>query len=154
MKQKVLLFFPPYEGPPLGPPVCLLALASPLTAAGFRVMVVDGTIMPDFEAVVTREIGDAVCLGVSLLTGPMIRTAVKVARAAKALRPDLPVVFGGWHPSLLPEQTLKCDCVDVVVRGQGELTLVELAKRFAGRADPAGVRGASFKREGQIVHEP
>ena len=39
------------------------------------------------------------------------------------------MVFGGWHPTLLPEQTLREDFVDVVVRGQGEVTLLELAER-------------------------
>ena len=37
MKNKVVLFYPPYEGPPLGPPLCMLSLASPLLEAGFRV---------------------------------------------------------------------------------------------------------------------
>jgi anaerobic magnesium-protoporphyrin IX monomethyl ester cyclase len=154
MKDKIVLLFPPYDGPPLGPPVCLLALASPLLAAGFRVSIVDGTVVPDFENVIAREVDDALCLGVSLLTGPMIRTAARVSRRVKQLRPELPIVFGGWHPSLLPDQTLKCDFVDVVVRGQGELTLLEVAQRFAERQDLTGVRGASFKREGQILHEP
>ncbi len=154
MNYKVILFFPPYDGPPLGPPVCLLALASPLLSAGFRVTVVDGSIVPDFDAVIAREIDDALCLGVSLLTGPMIRTAARVSRHVKKLRPDLPIVFGGWHPSLLPDQTLNSDFVDVVVRGQGELTLIEIAKRFAEQQDLAGVRGASFKRERRIFHEP
>src|SRR5215467_6877856 len=123
MKNKVVLFFPPYDGPPLGPPVCLLALASPLIEAGFRVTVIDGTIMPQFEEAIVRETQDALCLGISLLTGAMIRTAVKVARRVKQLSPDLPLIFGGWHPSLLPDQTLQFDAVDAVVRGQGELTL-------------------------------
>jgi len=154
MKDKVVLFFPPYDGPPLGPPVCLLALASPLLAAGFRVSIVDGTVVPDFENVIARELDEALCLGVSLLTGPMIRTAARVSRRVKQLRPELPIVFGGWHPSLLPDQTLKCDFVDVVVRGQGELTLLEVARRFAERLDLTGVCAAWFKREGQILREP
>ncbi len=63
MKKKVVLFFPPYDGPPLGAPACLLALASPLLAAGFRVSIADATIVPDFERVITCEIEDALCLG-------------------------------------------------------------------------------------------
>jgi anaerobic magnesium-protoporphyrin IX monomethyl ester cyclase len=153
MKKKVVLFFPPYDGPPLGAPACLLALASPLLAAGFRVSIVDATIVPDFERVIACEIEDALCLGVSLLTGPMIRTAMRVSRQVKSLRPELPVVFGGWHPSLLPDQTLQCELVDVVVRGQGELTLVEVAQRLAGHEQLSGVRGTSHKERGRVVHE-
>ena len=36
----------------------------------------------------------------------MIKETVQIARAAKKRYPDKPVILGGWHPSLLPEQTL------------------------------------------------
>src|SRR5215471_5697030 len=124
MKNKIILFYPPYGGPPLGALLCLLSLASPLLNAGFAVSGVDGAITPDFERVIARETRDAMCLGISLLTGPMIRTAVRIARQVKEARPGLPVIFGGWHPSLLPAQTLQPSFVDAVVRGQGELTLL------------------------------
>src|SRR6266481_4140755 len=73
-------------------------------------------------------------LAVSLVTGPMIRETAQIARAAKALYPDLPVVLGGWHPSLLPDQTLAAECIDVVVRGQGEEALLEVVQRLEDRA--------------------
>jgi anaerobic magnesium-protoporphyrin IX monomethyl ester cyclase len=154
MKHKVVLFFPPYDGPPLGAPACLLALASPLADAGFKVVLVDAAIVPDYEGVIAREIGDALCLGVSLLTGPMIRSALKVARQVRLLQPRLPIVFGGWHPSLLPDETLRHECVDIVIRGQGELTMLEVAERLAEGKDLAGVRGASVKRARETLCNP
>lgn len=154
MKNKVVLFFPPYDGPPLGAPACLLALASPLLEAGFDVSLIDAAITPDYEQVIARETEDALCLGVSLLTGPMIRAAVKVARDVRRRKPELPIIFGGWHPSLLPDETLRHECVDVVIRGQGELTLLEVAERLAAGTDLSGVRGASFKHAGETVHNP
>ena len=42
-----------------------------------------------------QELRDALCLAVSLVTGPMIRETVQIARAAKELYPNLPVVLGG-----------------------------------------------------------
>jgi anaerobic magnesium-protoporphyrin IX monomethyl ester cyclase len=94
-KKKVVLFYPPYDGPPLGAPLCLLALASPLLQSGFDVKLVDNLISPDFENVILRETEDALCLGISMFTGPMIGVAVRVSRAVKKLRPELPIVFGG-----------------------------------------------------------
>src|SRR6266496_4069483 len=131
VKKKVVLFYPPYDGPPLSAPLCLLALASPLLQAGFDVKLVDNLTSPDFENVILREIQDALCLGISVLTGPTIGAAIRMAQKVKKLRPDLPVIFGGWHPSLVPEQTLKPDFVDAVVRAQGEFTLLELVQRIA-----------------------
>jgi len=118
-KGKVVLFYPPYDGPPLGAPACLLSLASPLLQAGFEVAIIDSAIEPDWLSVVLRELEDALCLGISVLTGPMIRGAVKMAKAAKKQAPAVPIIFGGWHPSLLPGQTLQESFVDAIVRGQG-----------------------------------
>ncbi len=154
MKNKVVLIYPPYAGPPLGAPLCLLSLASPLLEAGFRVALIDGAIHSDLEATITRELGDALCLGISVLTGPMIGSAIRVAKMARRIRPDLPIIFGGWHPSLVPDQTLSPEFVDVVVRGQGELTLVELAQRLAEGKSLEGLRGASYKAGGKAVHNP
>jgi len=83
----------------------------------------------------------------------MIGAGIRVARQVRESRPDLPIVFGGWHPSLVPDQTLRPEFVDIVVRGQGELTLVEVAQRLAEGKSLEGVRGASIKRDGQPVHE-
>ena len=152
--NKVVLFYPPYDGPPLGAPLSLLCLASPLLQAGFDVKLVDNLISPDYEETILRESQDGLLLGISVLTGPHIGAAVRVSKAVKRLRPTLPIVFGGWHASLATEQTLREPFVDAIVRGQGELTLVELAQRIANRQEWHGVRGLSFKDgDGKIVHE-
>ena len=148
-----MLYYPPYDGPPLSAPLCLLALASPLLDAGYEVRVIDAAVTPHPEAAVARELEDALCLGISVLTGPMIRGAIKIAQASKRARPELPVIFGGWHPSLTPDQTLLPDYVDYVVRGQGELTMLELVERFAAGKSAEGTAGLSLKRGTQIVHE-
>jgi len=153
--NKVVLFYPPYEGPPLGAPLSLLCLASPLLQAGFEVRLVDNLVSPDYEKTILREAADALCLGISVLTGPHIGAAVRVSRAVKKLRPKMPIVFGGWHSSLATEQTLREPFVDAIVRGQGELTLLELVQRIANGREWHGVRGLSFKdADGSIVHEP
>jgi anaerobic magnesium-protoporphyrin IX monomethyl ester cyclase len=151
---KVVLFYPPYDGPPLGAPLSLLCLASPLLQAGFEVKLVDNVVSPDYEKTILRESADALCLGISVLTGPHIGAAVRVSREVKKLRPEMPIVFGGWHASLATEQTLREPFVDAIVRGQGELTLLELAQRIRDRRDWHGVRGLSFKDGDGIIHEP
>jgi len=153
--NKIVLFYPPYDGPPLGAPLSLLCLASPLLRAGFEVKLVDNLLYPDYEEAILRETEDALCLGISVLTGPHIGAAVRVSRAVKKLRPKMPIVFGGWHSSLATQQTLAEPFVDAVVRGQGELTLLELAQRIADGRDWRGVRGLSFKgADGSFMHEP
>jgi anaerobic magnesium-protoporphyrin IX monomethyl ester cyclase len=154
MKEKVVLFYPPYEGPPLGAPLSLLALAGPLLKAGFQVKLVDNLIAPDYQDAILHEVEDAICLGISVLTGPHIGAAIRVASAVKKCRPDVPIVLGGWHPTLATDQTLREDFVDAIVRGQGEITFLELVQRMAQQQDWHGVRGVSFKEDGRIHHEP
>jgi radical SAM superfamily enzyme YgiQ (UPF0313 family) len=149
-----VLFYPPYDGPPLGAPLSLLALAGPLLEAGFQVKLIDNLIASDYEEAILRETADALCLGISMLTGPHIGAAIRVSRAVRKVHPSLPIVLGGWHASLAPDQTLREDFVDAIVRGQGELTLLELVQRIAAGQDWHGVRGLSFKEDGKIVHEP
>jgi anaerobic magnesium-protoporphyrin IX monomethyl ester cyclase len=154
MISKVVLFFPPYAGPPLGPPLSLLSLASPLLEEGFQVSIVDGSVEPDFKRIIALELKDAVCLGISLLTGQMIRSAAEVARLVRELRPGLPIIFGGWHPSLLPAQTLNEHFVDVVVRAQGERTIVEIARLLSEGKPLDNIRGISLKFPDGVHHNP
>jgi len=153
--NKIVLFYPPYDGPPLGAPLSLLCLAAPLLQAAFDVKLIDNLISPDMEKTILHEVEDALLLGISVLTGPHIGAAIRMSKAVKKKRPALPIVFGGWHASLATQQTLREPYVDAIVRGQGELTLLELAQRIADGDDWHGVRGISFKdADGQIVHEP
>lgn len=150
----VVLLLPPYDGEPLGPPAGLLAIAAPARAAGFDVRLIDAAVEPDWIEAVECETAGAVCLGVSLLTGPTIRAAVRAARVAKRARPDLPVVFGGWHPTLEPEGTLAEPSVDVVVRHQGEVTFGEVLERLEAGRPLDGVAGCSYRRGGEVVSNP
>ncbi|MHB1938206.1 MAG: B12-binding domain-containing radical SAM protein [Acidobacteriaceae bacterium] len=147
-RGKVVLFYPPYDGPPLGAPLCLLSLASPLREAGFEVVMIDAAIESAYLARIEHEIHDALCLGISVLTGPMIRGAIEVATATKHQRPELPVIFGGWHPTLLPDETLSEPFVDIVVRGQGEITLLEVVEALAAKKSLEMVPGISWKSHG------
>src|SRR5579872_3550514 len=149
--RKVVFFFPAFSSQEATAPLGILAVATPLLRAGYQVRIIDSTITPNFQKTVLDELKDAICLAVSLVTGPMIRETVQIARAAKKLYPDLPVVLGGWHPSLLPDQTLAAECVDVVIRGQGEFALLEVVQRLEDRASLAGIPGVGYKEDGRLV---
>src|ERR1700724_1871670 len=148
--KKIVFFFPASSSQEATAPLGILAVATPLLRAGYQVRIIDSTITPNFQKTVLNELSDALCLDVSLVTGPMIRETVQIARAAKILYPDLPVVLGGWHPSLLPDQTLAAECVDVVIQGQGEYALLEVVQRLQDRPSLAGIPGGGFKEGGAV----
>jgi radical SAM superfamily enzyme YgiQ (UPF0313 family) len=153
-RGKVVLFYPAYDGPPLSAPLCLLSLASPLLEHGYEVVVIDAAVTPRAEEEVLRQAADALCLGISVLTGPMIAAAVRVAKAMKRVAPHVPVIFGGWHPSLLPEQTVSEPYVDVVVRSQGEFALLDLVERLSAGSGLSGVLGTNWKDGTQVHRAP
>ena len=153
--KKVLLFFPSYRSIEAAPPLALLALAPVLERQGYCVEIIDSTIEPRFQEKILDRLDESVCIGISIVTGPMIEEAIQVSRAVKAKNPKFPVILGGWHPSTLAMQTLRAPYVDVVVRGQGELTLGEIVPRLEAGQDLDGIEGCSFKRaDGEIVHNP
>jgi radical SAM superfamily enzyme YgiQ (UPF0313 family) len=153
MSRKVVFFFPSFASTEATAPLGILAVATPLLRAGYSVKLIDSTITPNFKERVLEEVRDrdAVCLGISLVTGPMIRETVEIARAVKSWNPDFPVILGGWHPSLLPKQTLESPFIDFVVRGQGEDTLLELVQHLESHTPFDLIPGIGFKRDGKLI---
>ncbi|MBV8071019.1 MAG: B12-binding domain-containing radical SAM protein [Acidobacteriaceae bacterium] len=150
-QRKVVLFSPPYQGKVFGPPLGLLSLASFIRQEGFTPVIIDGAIKPNFPDLIRREITDAFAFGISLLTGPMIRDAIAASHVVRQARPELPIIYGGWHPTLLSAQTLQETFVDIIVRHQGEKTLAEILKRQSAGATLDLVPGCWFKRDGRII---
>lgn len=59
-------------------------------------------------------------------TSPTYGHALKLSKDIKCLNPDAHIVFGGWHPTALPDEVIKEDCVDQVIVGEGELAMVRV----------------------------
>ena len=135
-------------------PLALLAVGSALDPRRYDVVVLDGRLEQDPLARLVAECDGALLLGVTVLTGAPLRDALEVTRAVGRARPQVPVVWGGWHPSLFPLECLAEPAIDVVVAGQGEETLREVAERLASGSDMAGCAGTAYRREGRAVLNP
>lgn len=61
-------------------------------------------------------------------------SAINVAKCVKQVNEDIIVILGGVHPSVLPEDVIKEPEVDLVVRGEGEVTLVKLIEAIKKKA--------------------
>src|SRR5438034_5089860 len=101
-------------------PLGLVAIGSALDRSRYDVTIVDGRFEADPVARVLEATEGALCLGVGVLTGAPIVDALAVTRAVRERRPDCRIVWGGWHPSLFPVETLAEAGIDAVVTGQGE----------------------------------
>jgi radical SAM superfamily enzyme YgiQ (UPF0313 family) len=148
--RKIVFFFPAFSSTEATAPLGILAVSTPLLRAGYQVRIIDSTITPNFRKRALEELSDALCLCVSLVTGPMIKETVQLARAAKSMYPDKPVILGGWHPSLLPDQTLAAECVDAICIGQGEEAMLEIAQRIEAGESFEGIEGVGYKEGGKL----
>lgn len=129
-----------HEGNNMFPPLGLLYVAGAAREAGHRVHVLDGD--PDVETdLVDRVVAfrpDVV--GLSFLTMTWAK-AQRVAAALRARLPGVPLMVGGPHATAEPEATLAGLGADVVVRGEGERTAVEVLDRMARGAPLDGTPG-------------
>ncbi len=159
MKARVTLVNPPYpSGAPqsLFLPLGLGYLAAVLEENQYEVQVIDCQIFKptrqQLEAELSKSDADIVGVTTSTLT---YWPAVEVVKAAKKVLPHALTVLGGPHVTALPEQTLtEAPEVDIVVRGEGERTLLEIAK-LASRDELKNldkVDGITFRKNGKIHH--
>lgn len=144
-RKKVVLYNPRavFYTMPLG----LVAVGSHLDRKKYDVVIVDARLESDPIAALTAALDGAFCLGVSVLTGAPIVDALVASRAAKAARPDVPIVWGGWHPSLFGTGCLEEPSVDATVQAQGEETFAEILERLANGASLRGCLGSAFRNE-------
>ena len=75
----------------------------------------------------------------------------RVFALAKTVDPQIATVAGGVHFTHAATDAFARYPIDVIVRGEGEATLVELLAALAGGGDLAAVPGLAFRRDGQIV---
>jgi radical SAM superfamily enzyme YgiQ (UPF0313 family) len=137
-------------------PLGLLSVGTPLDRAGWTVRIVEEYGNWRWRKELTRALAepDCVCFGVTCMTGPQILHAIRACRIVREQRPDLPIVWGGIHGSLLPEQTLQSRWADVVVVGEGEETFPQLVNALANRASLAPIEGLAYAEKGQIRVTP
>jgi radical SAM superfamily enzyme YgiQ (UPF0313 family) len=97
--------------------------------------------------------GKVTLLAVSVMPGPQMVAAIPLCREFRKNNPKIPIVWGGYFPSLYTDAALNANYVDFVVRGQGEETFLEFIAALRTTRGFAGVKGLSFKDDfGLHVH--
>lgn len=67
---------------------------------------------------------------------------------------NVPFVFGGIHPTVLPEYVLKWEEIDYVIRGEGEYPLEELLTSMGNNGDIKGIQNLCYKQDGKVHINP
>ncbi|MBI5200356.1 MAG: B12-binding domain-containing radical SAM protein [Elusimicrobia bacterium] len=157
-KPAVLLLYPKTGmdiGSTVAPPHGVLTLAAPLLEAGYSVKILDQrTETIDAQTLARHLSSDTVCVGISTMTGTQISHALALARLVREIDDRVPLVWGGCHPSVTPEQTLEHELVDIVVVGEGDETFLDLVSSIQRKKPLADVQGIGYKDGGKLLFTP
>lgn len=152
-KDVVLLFYPnpsPGDSSQYRVPYSLLYLERAIRDLAVKIILLDEQLQPEYGAVLAANQDRLLLVGVSSLTGDQIQGGIAFSKMVRQ-KCNAPIVWGGWHPTLLPEQTLQEPFIDFVVLGQGERPLRELVEHLRGDLDITRISGLGFKQHGRVT---
>jgi len=149
-KPHVLLLYPKTGfdyGSTVAPPHSLLAVAAPVLKAGYSVKLLDQRTQTVNEDILERFISsDLICVGISSMTGTQIQNALQLSKLIRKLTDGkVPVIWGGAHPSIIPEQTVMNENIDIVVIGEGDDAFLELVRAIENKCELSNVKGVMYK---------
>ncbi|HEV2703675.1 MAG TPA: radical SAM protein [Steroidobacteraceae bacterium] len=136
-------------------PLAALNLSAALDGR-YASSILDGNVDRDFvSTALTRiETGGVDALGVSVMGGPQLRTAIALSQAVRARFPQIPIIWGGHFPTICAAACLAEAFVDYAIRGQGEETLLELLDAVFERRWESlpKIAGLSWRSGTQVIH--
>lgn len=160
--KRVALITPPYhsgvvESAGTWLNVGFVYVAGSLRAAGYEVDYYDAMSLwhkwPEIEERIRAFNPDVVC---TTSFTASVGHALELTALAKKINPKIVTVHGNVHVTFCYDEILTAehDTVDFVVRGEGEVTLVNLLNCLNEGGDPAAIPGLAFWRDGAVVATP
>lgn len=136
-----------YPQPPMG----LALIAAVLEKNGYPVTFLDANALRLQPEAIGPLVAGADVVGLTAMT-PTIGVAINIARHLKRANPDLTIILGGNHATLLPEETLAAALeIDIIVRGEGEETIIELLPALENKQPLADIPGIRYRHNGKII---
>ena len=136
-------------------PLGLVSIGGPLIDAGFTVKLIDHDLYGWPFSRLIQEIADFhtdyILLGHSGSTAAH-KTAIKTIRAIHEKLPHIRVVYGGVYPSYAHQVVMaECREIDVIVRGEGEQTIVDLIRTWEETSDLSRVEGITWRKGDDVI---
>ncbi|MBS3117922.1 B12-binding domain-containing radical SAM protein [Candidatus Woesearchaeota archaeon] len=129
--------------------------AATLVNQEYEVKIIDQQLDQEWKKHIRQELNqNPLLVGMGAMTGEQLRHAIEIAEFVRQEEKKMPIVWGGIHPTLMPEQTIKDARVDYVVKGEGEVTIKELAKSLEKGKSIDTVQGIYYKDNGFIKSTP
>jgi radical SAM superfamily enzyme YgiQ (UPF0313 family) len=142
-------------------PLAALYIGTVLQEHGYSVQVIDQRVDAAWESTLREALAERpLWVGVSAMTGRQIEWGLAAGRIVRQIDPTIPLVWGGVHPTILPEQTLAHPLVDVVAVGEGEITALELSDALRAHGPQSvpsstvigAIAGLVWAQEERVIH--
>ncbi|HDQ15976.1 MAG TPA: B12-binding domain-containing radical SAM protein [Bacteroidetes bacterium] len=162
-KKKVLLIYPSSE--PFNPgsdrefenlnnvPIGILSIATSVSLK-YPVQIIDCRLYSKEECMskISAELDNSFCVGVSLTT-PQVAHGLQLIDFIKSKK-GIPLVVGGIHATLFPEETCKEKNIDFVIYGEGEIAFLELLNSLDNGKTYEKIENLVFKKGRKIIKNP
>ena len=137
------------EDKPFNLPMGLVYLGSALKKAGYPVRLYHITQYQIEETARQIAVSKPLFMGVSVLTGASTLHNLVFSQRVRNLEPNIPIIWGGHHPTVTPEQCLAEPCVDYVFMGEGEEGIVQFARAVELNKGFKSIPGLVMKIDGK-----
>lgn len=129
-----------------------LSLSGHLVKEGIPVQIIDQVAEEDAEGRLKKLLeGRPVCVGISSMTGMQLKNGLRFSKIVRDFDPGIPIIWGGAHPTILPDLTVENPYVDIAVFGEADLNFVDLVKRIKNNQDFSDVTGLCFFKDGEKI---
>ena len=154
--MNVLLVNPEYNGKSDIPPLGLECIAAVLLKNDMSVSIIDLDVHPSphvYDYLLTQLQADKPeIVGVTSMSNSF-ESALKVCRTVKEVDPGILTVMGGIHPTVLSDSILeRYKDVDAIVRGEGEISFLEVTQKFLHNMPFGNIESVSFRNGENVVH--
>jgi len=133
-------------------PESLLSIAAVPHSKGYDVTIIDQRIHDDWKTRIRNLVKEKpLCVGVTALTGPCLKNIMEFCAIAKETDPTVPIILGGVHATLLPEQSLGHKNIDYVIKGEGDYAFCEFLEALEGKIPITEVKNLWHKKDEKVI---
>lgn len=132
-------------------PLGLLALASYIKSQGHTVKVLDRCVK---KVKLEKEFSSFKpdVIGISLMSGRGIKDSEKIVETAR--KNNIPIIAGGYFPTMSPKLVLDAGLADIVVLREGEITFNEVLEAVKNNLSVDNIPGVAYKKDGKVCFNP
>lgn len=126
-----------------GMPIGLIYLGTALKDKGHEVRILDRNVYPSNEYLKKLLMKDYDFVGVGSYTSKMLYDALDVSKIVKENSNSI-VIWGGFHATIVPEQTTKNPYIDYIIRGEAEEIFLKILDLYEKKKDFSKIKGVNL----------